>query len=455
MFMAGMTFVTPILNILRMSKNKIHLALGLLAMLLAMSIILNNQYSYAETVEVEIRDAHEDPDKRYVLHPEEITVDVGTTVVWTNMHDGNAAIISGKPKEIGTGDFFSSDWIKPREKFSYTFNNEGQFPYFTSSFPPVTGKVIVKGESEGSTILLSPNVALPSEKIIIQGTGFDPHIFSFPSELTIELNGKTLQTIREVVIDESGFFIAGIWLPFDASKGRHQITVRDSAGNRASAELTICDFANPEWETVHTVGKFLNFELHWLKVPPKPDQTFKMQYRVINGTVEEFYVANIPERKILGQIVAQVNSNNDGILEILFPRNFPYTNEGYARDVNGDNASFIVNGQFVEYNFGLSDCFFLFSVPFTGSSEIELLWSHILINTPHDGDNIPYSCIPQTLVDVPVRNDGTIATLYQLRVGVAAEDVLCREGLGLVIRSDGKPYCVTPSTAERLAELWK
>lgn len=65
------------------------------------------------------------------------------------------------------------------------------------------------------------------------------------------------------------------------------------------------------------------------------------------------------------------------------------------------------------------------------------------------------SCIPQTVIkDVPVRNDNTIAPLHQFKAGVAAEDIVCKEGFKIVIRADGKPFCVTPSTAKELIERW-
>ena len=41
----------------------------------------------------------------------------------------------------------------------------------------------------------------------------------------------------------------------------------------------------------------------------------------------------------------------------------------------------------------------------------------------------------------------------QLKRGVSVEDVLCREGLELVIRTNGFPACVKPETAERMYKI--
>ncbi len=41
----------------------------------------------------------------------------------------------------------------------------------------------------------------------------------------------------------------------------------------------------------------------------------------------------------------------------------------------------------------------------------------------------------------------------QIKRGISVEDVLCREGLELVIRTNGSPACVRPETAEKMHEI--
>jgi len=415
--------------------------------------ILGNQNSFAETFYVGIISDPEAPKTEYPydsngysFRPKEITVHVGTTVVWTNMDYIEHSIVSGKPNSDGIGAFFVSGWLKPGQKFSHTFNNEGVFPYFTGNIPYATGKVIVKGESKGSTIVLSSNAGLLGEKIIIQGTGFAPASPDTSAELTIRFDDRILETTK-LMLDVDGFFITSVRLPSDVSAGAHKISVSDAATNMVSAEFTVWDFSEPNWESIHAVGTFLNSK------PPKPDQIFKIQYRVINGTIVEFNTPNNNTLGFGGDIVAKVKSSNDGRLEIKFPRNYPYTN---SENMDGETSGppIFINGKYAKFGFGMTDCFFLFSIPFTSFSEIELMWTYILVPTPYHGDYIPYQCISQT-VDVHVREDGTIFPLHQFRAGVKAEDIVCKEGLGLIIKPNGKPYCVSPSTAERLADLWK
>ena len=66
-----------------------------------------------------------------------VTVKPGTTVTWTNADDIPHTVVSKdglfKSKVLDTGD-----------KFSFTFAKPGQFGYFCSLHPHMTGTVIVK-----------------------------------------------------------------------------------------------------------------------------------------------------------------------------------------------------------------------------------------------------------------------------------------------------------------------
>jgi plastocyanin len=67
-----------------------------------------------------------------------LTVRPGTTVTWTNQDDIPHTVVSKdgafKSKVLDTGD-----------KFSFTFAKAGQFGYYCSLHPHMTGTVIVKG----------------------------------------------------------------------------------------------------------------------------------------------------------------------------------------------------------------------------------------------------------------------------------------------------------------------
>jgi amicyanin len=69
--------------------------------------------------------------------PVELTVGAGTTVTWTNRDDIPHTVRS-------TDGVFKSKVLDTDEKFSFTFNKAGTYPYFCSIHPKMTGKVIVQ-----------------------------------------------------------------------------------------------------------------------------------------------------------------------------------------------------------------------------------------------------------------------------------------------------------------------
>lgn len=188
-----------------------------------------------------------------------------------------------------------------------------------------------------------------------------------------------------------------------------------------------------EWKTTYAVGKFLYNE------PPKSDQIFKIYYRVVNGTVDEFLASQYGA-------AAQVNSSGNATLEIKFPRNFPYTNG----DGSPDPIFFINELEVFPSEKRITDCLFIYSIPYAGASKIELVLTYLATNLPFRGDDIPDSCISETIADA-----STMTPIDQLRAGIAAADVVCKEGLERVIDPNGKPYCATPASADILKERWK
>ena len=73
----------------------------------------------------------------FVFGPQTLTVQVGTTVTWTNSDDIPHTAVS-------TNGVFKSKVIDTNEKFSYTFTKPGTYSYFCSVHPKMTGKVVVQ-----------------------------------------------------------------------------------------------------------------------------------------------------------------------------------------------------------------------------------------------------------------------------------------------------------------------
>lgn len=73
----------------------------------------------------------------FSFSPQTITIKPGTTVIWTNRDDIPHTVVSDDK-------IFKSKVLDTDEKFSFTFDKAGNFPYFCSVHPKMTGKVIVQ-----------------------------------------------------------------------------------------------------------------------------------------------------------------------------------------------------------------------------------------------------------------------------------------------------------------------
>jgi plastocyanin len=93
------------------------------------SFIASAQDKTASTAEVKI--------DNFVFGPAAVTVPVGTTVTWVNRDDIPHTVVS-------TEKVFKSKVLDTDEKFSFTFTKAGEYPYFCSIHPKMTGKVVVQ-----------------------------------------------------------------------------------------------------------------------------------------------------------------------------------------------------------------------------------------------------------------------------------------------------------------------
>lgn len=74
----------------------------------------------------------------FVFTPQELTVASGTKVTWVNKDEVPHTVTSTDKK------FSSSGIIDTDQKFSNTFNDKGEYNYYCTVHPHMTGKVIVK-----------------------------------------------------------------------------------------------------------------------------------------------------------------------------------------------------------------------------------------------------------------------------------------------------------------------
>jgi plastocyanin len=117
-------------------KRRTVCAAGLVMVVTAMTLFavmqsatVNAQQSSAGRAEVKI--------DNFSFGPGTLTVPVGTTVTWTNRDDIPHTVLS-------TEGAFKSKVLDTDDKFSFTFNKPGEYSYFCSVHPKMTGKVVVQ-----------------------------------------------------------------------------------------------------------------------------------------------------------------------------------------------------------------------------------------------------------------------------------------------------------------------
>ena len=73
----------------------------------------------------------------FVFGPAALTVTAGTTVTWVNQDDIPHTVVASDKS-------FKSKVLDSDERFSFTFTRPGEYDYYCSLHPHMTGKVIVK-----------------------------------------------------------------------------------------------------------------------------------------------------------------------------------------------------------------------------------------------------------------------------------------------------------------------
>lgn len=107
----------------------------------------------------------------FTFTPANITVEEGTTVVWTNIDAVDHTV---------TSDFFTSDVLKPGDSFLYTFEQEGTLEYFCSIHPQMKGKVNV------SAAATAPVEDLPNESAVVSVDEENPTEVLSPDIMSVE-----------------------------------------------------------------------------------------------------------------------------------------------------------------------------------------------------------------------------------------------------------------------------
>lgn len=112
------------------SMNKIFPSILIQQTLAAAMLIFSAQSASAETVHVDI--------VKFKFSPQQITVNAGDTVIWTNKEKRQYHNVWFKASVVE-----EPDYLFPDETYSRTFPETGTFNYECGPHPKMTGTVIV------------------------------------------------------------------------------------------------------------------------------------------------------------------------------------------------------------------------------------------------------------------------------------------------------------------------
>jgi plastocyanin len=118
----------PITSKFRKPQAILIAGLGLVAPFLS----ANPAFATGQTVTITI--------DNFTFKPERTTVTPGTTVTWVNNDDIPHTIVETKKS-------FRSKPLDTENSFSFIFMDAGDYDYFCSLHPHMTGKVVVKPET--------------------------------------------------------------------------------------------------------------------------------------------------------------------------------------------------------------------------------------------------------------------------------------------------------------------
>ena len=114
-----------------MRRRRAQIAAGVaVAAVVALGVLAMNPAAAVPAARVELAI------DKFAFAPKEITVQPGTTIVWTNHDDTPHTVVSGDKT-------FASKGLDTDDRFEHTFDREGDFAYICSVHPFMTGVVHV------------------------------------------------------------------------------------------------------------------------------------------------------------------------------------------------------------------------------------------------------------------------------------------------------------------------
>ncbi|MFQ5969274.1 MAG: plastocyanin/azurin family copper-binding protein [Nitrososphaerales archaeon] len=166
-------------------------AIVMLGILLAPSLAVINWSSAQETATVTQVAGASDANNPEFFVPEELTITVGTTVIWLNDDSATHTVTSGDiddPENWGT--VFESGLTKPRVNFEHTFDTAGEYPYLCMLHPWMIGKIIVVPGDMAPGDIAPPEGVMPGTNLDLMIDPLPPFDRMAGDEVTLSFMAK-------------------------------------------------------------------------------------------------------------------------------------------------------------------------------------------------------------------------------------------------------------------------
>ncbi|HXG05722.1 MAG TPA: plastocyanin/azurin family copper-binding protein [Nitrososphaera sp.] len=236
-------------------NSRIAVAVGLVAAIAVVLVPISTLTpAFAAEVQAEIRAGSSSlTDDAYSPNP--IEINVGDTVTWTNRDSTPHTVTSGV-NGVPDGKFDSSPnfnpLIAPQQKFSHTFAEAGEFPYYCGLHPNMVGTVIVRAAAGGDG---GPEPA--PERFTITATGPDGVEYEITGSGSATATAATINPGESVEIEFDGAGDVELTLPKEMVSGITAVMigteqVQPEVVNENDTHTTI-SFTIPEGQTSATI----------------------------------------------------------------------------------------------------------------------------------------------------------------------------------------------------------
>jgi plastocyanin len=162
---------------------------------------VNQTYGVDSIVEVRIPPGSSAPVDNPSFDPHNLTIQEGTTVIWTNDDETLHTVTSGSPEGGESATVFDSGYLTGGKKFEWKFDKEGNFAYYCTLHPFLRGIISVVGEKFSMEVILKEKLDEYSDKI-----KFEPEFVNMSQNSKFCQSGKCNYEVSDGQLDPNNTF---------------------------------------------------------------------------------------------------------------------------------------------------------------------------------------------------------------------------------------------------------